>query len=212
MVDDHKIFLESLAKHINTHENIEVKCVVDSCEALFDYLNRSPEQDIDILLLDLKLKGMSGLKCLEKLKEEFPSIRTIILSMFNQSPFIHEALRKGALSFITKDSEPDVLLQAIESVYKNGYFVHESLSKILMKNISDKQNTSMLLDPQDHITETQLEVLQYLCQGYTADEIGKILCRSKRTVEGHRQRLIENLDVKNTAALVAWAFREGIVS
>lgn len=211
IIDDHKIFLDAMDGFLSQQEQFDVLFKSTRAEELLEYLDTN-EGGIDIVLLDLKLKGMSGLQCLDELKARHPDVKVIIVSMFNESPFINESIRKGAMSFVPKDIDSDVLIHAIESVNENGFYIYEELSKYLVKNLSDVQNEKVFVNPVNRITKTEFEVLQFICQGFTAAEIGEKLNNSKRTIEGHKQRLMDKTNLKNTAALVAWAFREGLVS
>ena len=212
LIDDHSIFLDAIEKYLTGIDDFSVKFKSTDAESFIDYLNNNDDFSIDILLLDLKLKTMSGLECLDYLHKNFPDIRVIIVSMFHESPFINEAIKRGAMSFVSKDIDSNILVKAIRSVHENGFYIYEELSKHLVENLENIQSNSKFLNPVNRITKTEFEVLQYICQGYTASEIGELMNNSKRTIEGHKQRLLDKTDKKNTVALVAWAFREGIVS
>ena len=211
VVDDHKIYLDAIFDYLNTQESLNAVFKGARAEDFLSYLMEGKNSKIDILLLDLKLPGMSGLECLDILSSEYPSIKVIVVSMFKESPFINEAIKKGALSFVSKDIESEVLLRAIHTVFNEGYYVCEELSEYLIENIEAVQKASKFLHPINRITKTELEVLQYIIQGLTANEIAQRLHKSPRTIEGHKQRLLDKTAMKNTVALVTWAFREGIV-
>jgi len=212
IVDDHKIFLNAVETFLAIQHELSVVFTSDSCESLINFLENESENKIDVLLLDLKLKGMSGFECLDILSKHYPDIRVIILTMFGESAFLNQAIKKGAKSFVTKEVDTRILLKSIQVVFETGYYLDPLLSKLLIENIVTKQDTATLLSPKNILTKGEMQVLQYLCQGFTAEEIGKTLFRSRRTIEGHKQRLLDKTNLKNTTALVAWAFREGLVS
>ncbi|MCF8239461.1 MAG: response regulator transcription factor [Saprospiraceae bacterium] len=211
LVDDHRIFLKSLSALFQFEDDMEVVLTAVSGEQFLEHIQSFPEIEIDVLILDLKMKGISGIDCLQQLKEQGSRVRTIILSMFDQSPFIHDAFKQGACGFITKDADPDMLIEAIHTVHAKGHYVNPSISRLLVDNILEKQRTSLLLHPGDVLTNKELEVLFYICQGLTATEMAEKISRSTRTIEGHRQHLLDKTNTPNVAALVAWAFREGLV-
>ncbi|MCB0694960.1 MAG: response regulator transcription factor [Lewinellaceae bacterium] len=211
LVDDHLIFLKSLSALFEVEDDLDVVLTATSGEQFLDHIHAFPELEIDVLVLDLKMKGLSGIDCLKALKEEGRQIKTIILSMFDQSPFIHDAFSLGACGFITKDADPDSLLQAIHAVHTEGRYVNPSLSRLLVDTIMVKQKSALLLHPRQLLTNRELEVLLYICQGLSGPEIAHRMSRSIRTIDGHRQHLLEKTDSPNVAALVAWAFREGLV-
>lgn len=210
LVDDHKIFLKSLSALFQSEDNFSVVITASSGEHFLLHLKNYPDFKIDVLILDLKMKKLSGIDCLKFLKEHRPDIKTIVLSMFSESPFVHECFKNGVRGYISKESEPEILIDAINKVNFDGQYINHSISKLLIENIKGKRR-SILLNPSEVLTIKELEVLMYICQGLTADEIGQKLNRSKRTIEGHRQKLLEKTDLPNVAALVAWSFRKGLV-
>lgn len=212
IVDDHLIFLDSLEKFLNKVSEFKVVFKSSSAEKLLSKLNRNELESIDIILLDIKMKGLSGLECLKVLKENYPQIKVIIVSMFNEYSFVKKALDLGALSFIPKDIDSRLLIKAIYSVSRNGFYVCESLSNYLVDNLDNTYFNEDNKQSFEKITKSELHVLLHLCQGMTASEIGEKIFKSTRTIEGYKQRLMDKTRSKNTASLVAWAFRNGIIS
>jgi len=210
LIDDHLIFLDALEKYLEKVKNFNVVYKATSGEDFISYLDSS-NLNVDIALLDIKMKGMSGLECLEVITKKYSTVKVIMVSMFHDSLFINEAVSKGAMSFIPKDIDSEVLVRAINSVNDNGFYVYDELSKYLVSNLEKAQSSKYIDDPLKRITKTEFEVLKYLCQGYTANEIGDMLFKSKRTIEGHKQRMLDKTQMKNTVSLIAWAFRKGIV-
>jgi len=209
LVDDHKIFLGSLNSHLSTVDEFEVVFAAASAEELFQKLASYPTPDV--LLLDIKMSGQSGLKCLERIRIDWPSIHVIMLSMFTETSFVHQAFQNGARGFIPKGAEPEELRKAINVASRGDYYLYDGMSKHIIRTLEYKQEKSANISLDTTLTTNQFEVLLYICQGMTNDEIGKKLFKSKRTIEGYRQRLLDNTGSKNTAALIAWAFREGVV-
>jgi len=166
----------------------------------------------DVILLDLKMPNKNGIECLEELNDKFKQHKTLVLSMYDESPFVMKALKSGASGYILKDAEPDELFQAIQSVHTTGLYVNQSLAQALITNIKkvDFDSVFSAHDPLS-LSNLDLEVLALVCQGLTNTEISKQIHRSSRTVEGYRQKLLDKTNTKNTAALVAWAFRKGLV-
>ena len=211
IVDDHKIFLDSLEYFIQGLDDMEVVLTASSGEELIRISKNKPDLDVQVLLLDQKMQSISGLECLDYLTREHEDWKVIMLSMYNDSPLIQEAFSRGVKSFINKASPPEELMMAIRKVNKGELYIYPELANVLVRNIGKKQSSSLISHPKDFITDSEFEILQLICQGLTAQEMGDILHRSKRTIEGHRQHLLEKTDCKNVAALVTWAFREGLM-
>lgn len=211
LVDDHIIFLDALEKYLDKIPNFQTVFKCTSGEQLIKYLEGNESNKVDIVLLDIKMRGMSGIDCLEVIADRFKNIKVIMVSMFNDQSFIDKAIEKGAMSFIPKDIDSEVLVKAINSVHQNGYYAYEELSKHLVDNLEYSFSQKIIEDPINRITKSELEILVYLCQGFSASEIGASIFKSARTVEGYKQKLLDKTQLKNTASLVAWAFRKGIV-
>jgi len=166
----------------------------------------------DVYLLDIKMPKMNGIGCLKELNQIDANNKTIMLSMYDDSPIIKKSLKVGARGYLLKNSEPEELFKAIKLVYETGYFISQELSRKIIQNIQKPREVDELsaFNPL-HLSAVELEVMGYICQGLTNLEIADIVHRSKRTIEGYRQKLMNKTGAKNSPALVAWAFRKGIV-
>lgn len=211
IVDDHRLFLESFVMLLRDLSVLEVWGSFESAEDLIRKLNLNDNDLPDIVLLDLKLKGMSGFKFMEWLKETKLDLRVIIISMFNQNPFIRRAVELGAMGFISKESDSREIEKAVLSTHNVGCYLPESLSRQMVSQIHEKQGTGVLLNAKSLLTRTELEVLGLIAQGLTAHQIGAKLNKSPRTIEGHKQRLFYKTQQNNTTALAVWAFRQGLI-
>ena len=211
IVDDHTLFRKGISELFSKHEDFNVMFEASNGLELFEKIK---EQDHfpDVILLDLKMPEMNGLECLKQLNNDYPNHKTLVLSMYDDSPFVMKSLKSGAKGFVLKDAETKDLFQAVKSVHTHGLYVNQSLAETLIHNIKkvDEQSIFSSYDPLA-MSNQDLEMLTLVCQGLTNLEISKIIHRSSRTVEGYRQKLLDKTNTKNTAALVAWAFRKGLV-
>ncbi len=211
LVDDHLLFRKGLIQLFEKNDDFGI--TIESGDGL-EFLQqiRDAELKPDVIILDMKLPGINGIACLNELKSIYPTHKTIILSMYDDNPIIQKALKSGARGYLLKNAEPEELFKAIESVHDSGYYISHELSKTLVENIQKPRVVDELsaFSP-IHLSAVELEVLAYICQGLTNSEIADEVHRSKRTIEGYRQKLLLKTGAKNTAALVSWAFRKGIV-
>jgi len=118
----------------------------------------------------------------------------------------------GANSYLLKDCSAEELERAIKSVYNEGYYFHGKLAQAMLKGLKKHQLKKPGLKNHESVTERELEVLELICQEYTAKEIAEKLFISQRTAEGHRKNLIAKLGVKNTAGLIVKAIKEGLIN
>jgi len=158
------------------------------------------------------MPNQNGFESLIILKENYPATHVIILTMYDESPYIIKALKNGAKGFVLKSAKPNELISAIKTVHNNEVFINDHLTSSLLKNLKNsKAKRSNALIYNLTLSRIEEEVLEYICNGLTNQEIASKIYKSKRTAEGYRQKLLDKTNNKNTAALVAWAFRNGYV-
>jgi DNA-binding NarL/FixJ family response regulator len=210
IVDDHTLFRAGISRLVNSFAECEVVFqAANGIELLEKLAEKIP---VDLILLDLKMPKMGGMEALEKMSEQFPKVKTLVISMHDDIPYVLSAMKKGAKGYILKDIDADELKVAINKVIDLGFYVNEKLSKVLIEGLAggDKEKKRKMSLNED-FTDIEIEILELICQGLTSQEIADKIFRSRRTIEGHKQRLQDKTNTKNTPALVAWAFRRGIV-
>jgi len=131
--------------------------------------------------------------------------------MYDDDKFIIHLMEIGANGYLFKNAEPDEIRKAIHAVYENGYYFNDIVNKALLKKLVLKGNIKPSFNQNVELTERELQVLKLICEEKTATEIGKEIFLSPRSVEGIRQRLIEKVGVRNSAGLVMFAVKNGMV-
>ncbi len=204
LVDDHKLFREGLALLLGNLLYIkEVKQASDGKE----FLSKLAENVPDLVFMDISMPSMDGIEATRIASTQYPDLKIIALSMFADEDYYTRMIDAGAKGFILKNSGMQQVEECILSVVSgNNYFSPEILSGIV-KNISRKAKTSK----NSELSEREEEVLYRICQGLSNQEIADIFNISKRTVDKHRENLLLKTDSKNTAGLVMYAIRQGIV-
>ncbi|GHN02230.1 transcriptional regulatory protein DegU [Cytophagales bacterium WSM2-2] len=207
IADDHLLFCEGIRMIIAEMPNITLDLIVASGEELLEALTNVASIP-DVILLDIKMKGMNGIDVLKNIRKLKPEIKVIMLSMSTEPVMIRHALKNEANSFLKKECEKSELQQAILSVSEKGFYVNDDISRALLLGITgaaSKKPASF------DLTDREKEVLSLICQEYTTQEIGEKLFISERTVEGYRKSLCTKLNKKNTAGLVKAAILENLV-
>lgn len=204
LVDDHKLFREGLALLLENLAYIkEVKQASDGDEFLAELAKSEPE----LVFMDISMPNMDGIKATRIATTQHPDLKVIALSMFADEDYYTRMIDAGARGFILKNSGIRQVEECIQSVVSgNNYFSPEILSGIV-KNISRKARTSR----NSELSEREEEVLYRICQGLSNQEIADIFNISKRTVDKHRENLLLKTESRNTAGLVMYAIRQGIV-
>ena len=208
IADDYKIFREGLKVGLSADDSLEVMLEADNGEDLLKALETATP---DIILMDLKMPVMDGMEATKEVRKKFPSIKVLVVSMYEDDKFIIHLMENGANGYLLKNAEPDEIRRSIYSVHENGYYFNDLVNKALLKKLVLKNNLKPSFNQNIDLTEREQEVLKMICEEKTAAEIAKEIFLSPRSVEGIRQRLIEKIGVRNTAGLVMFAVKNGIV-
>lgn len=145
------------------------------------------------------------------IKPQHPGLGIIILTMHSDLKMISHLMELGANGYLLKDTSPDEFKEAIESVMQNGNYFNQRVSQAILTSLKGNDKKKVALNGNETITQREMEVLELICQEFTAKEIAEKLSISYRTVEGHRNNLIDKFGVKNTAGLIVKAIKEGLV-
>lgn len=166
----------------------------------------------DILLMDMNMPGMDGLELNKIIREKYPEIKVIVLSVHAQGTLIAKLIQSGASAYLVKNCDREELMLAIKSTFSTGYYMNKQTLIALQENnkISSKSHHFSTLPI--NLTERELEVLKLICDQYASAEIAEKLFLSTRTVEGHRNHLLTKTESRNTAGLVLFAIRHQLIT
>lgn len=208
IADDYAIFREGLKVGLKPDRNLQVVLEAGNGEELIAGLEKQP---VDVILMDLKMPVMDGIEATREVRRRFNAVKILAVTMYDDDKFIIHLMENGANGYLLKNTDPEEIRTAINAVHVNGYYFNDIVNKALLKKLVLKGNLKPSFNQQVEFTERDLEVLKLICNEKTAVEIGKEIFLSPRSVEGIRQRLIEKIGVRNTAGLVMFAVKNGIV-
>ncbi|MGN7722210.1 response regulator transcription factor [Chitinophaga sp. YIM B06452] len=210
IADDHKIFRSGVINTLTPYDNINVVFEAEDGEHLLQIMQ---DQQPDVILMDLKMPKMDGIQATIKVKEKYPQVKVIILTMYEDDNFIVHLVENGANAYLLKNSEPEEIYEAICTTFDKGFYFNENVNLALLKKVlhKNKQQFKPTFKNEVQLSDRELEVLKLICNEYTTQEIADQIYLSSRTVEGLRQKLLEKLNVKNTVGLVLYAFRNGLI-
>ena len=209
IVDDEQLIVKLLESFFNEQPTTNVIQTAYSGEAFLEGLEQM-ETLPQVVLLDLRMKELDGVETTTVLKEKYPSINIIIISSHYKKSFMGYMLKTGVSAFLPKGILPQQLLEVIQAVHQTGYYFLPEQVDVMRTQITPKAPKPSLT-PEASITLREKEILQLICQQYTAQEIAEHLFIAKRTVEGHKNRLLSKTGVKNTAGLVIYAIQNNLV-
>lgn len=210
LADDEALFRKGMKLLLEDYEGISVILEAQDGAQLLQFLQQSPALP-DVLLLDMKMPNLNGVDTAKALQEHFPGIKIIVLSTYFSKAFIVNMIELGAGSYLPKNANPDEVVATIREVYNNGFSYNQAVLEVIRDNMLQKSKPKIPLSFGVEITTREKEILQLICEEYTTGEIAEKLFISPRTVDGHRNNLLEKLGCKNVAGLVVYAIQHQLV-
>jgi DNA-binding NarL/FixJ family response regulator len=205
IADDHRMFAEGLRSLLA--EEFDLVGVVDDGVALIDAAKRLRP---DLIVADITMPRLNGIEALERLRRDLPDVRVVFLTMHKDVAYARRALAAGAMGFVLKHSALTELVVALRAALEGRTFIAPALAGDLLRATTRDPNSAS--DPIAALTPRQREILQLLAEGKSAKQIAAALDISARTVEFHKYTLMESVGAKNTAELIHFAIRHGIVA
>lgn len=209
IADDHQLFRTGMAAVLKEIKGITViNEAANGKELLAKLIHEQP----DVILMDIKMPEMDGIEATEIVIAKYPNIKVIMLTMHDDEQFITHMVDLGAHGYLLKNSDVRELELAIHKVMKQGYYFNDKISEVLLTSLIGKKSKLETKRKNElNLSKREQEVLQLICDGHTNSQIADKLFLSTRTVEGYRYKLCDKVGVKNTAALVKYAIKNGLV-
>jgi len=204
IVDDHKLFRDGLKLLLKSQSFI---CDIYEASNGIEFLDLLPKLNPDIVIMDISMPEMNGIEATKRAIEMVPSLKIIALSMYADEEYYSNMISAGAKAFLLKNADIEEVRNAILSVCEGKNYFSQEIMYNLVKNIHQVKKVANTPD----LTEREIEILYCICKGLSNQEIGDKLFISKRTVDKHRANILEKTANNNTASLVIWAIKNGIV-
>ncbi len=209
IADDHEIFRDGLALMLSKQKNIELVGQAENGKELITLIELV---NPDIILTDIKMPVMDGVEATRRILEKNSDCKIIALSMFDEENLIVDMLEAGARGYLLKNADKQEIIEAIVSVYENNtYYCRRTTAKLTSMIVKSKFNPYKKSKPVE-FNEREKDIIRYICMQDTAQQIADKLFLSKRTVEGYRTKILEKMNVKNTAGVVIYALKHHLIS
>lgn len=206
IVDDHQMFIDGIKSILRKQNEFQVVAEALDGYAAMDILNK---QVIDIVISDISMPGMSGIELTKKVKELYPNIKIIIVSMHNDKSIVSEIIMAEAEGYILKNTGKQELLEALNKVANHGtYFSNEILTIMMQSVIPEKK----IAEEIRQLSEREIEILKLIAEEYSSEQIAEKLFISKRTVDTHRINILTKTNSKTLVGLIKYAVRNNLIS
>ncbi len=203
VVDDHTLLSQAIAGLVENFEQFKVLYLCHNGQELLDKF-KNPKNIPDLVLMDVNMPIMNGIKTTEYLKEHYQQVKVLALSIEEDEHTILKMLRAGAKGYVMKDAKKDELNNALLETQKKGYFHSDTVSQALIKSLSNKVDKNALLK------DREIEFIKHVCTEKTYKEIADLMFLSPKTIDGYRDSLFEKLNLRNRTGLVIYAIKNKI--
>ncbi|MDI3526797.1 MAG: two-component system, NarL family, response regulator NreC [Tenuifilum sp.] len=210
LVEDHQLVRDGIRSLLTDLPNIEVVAEADCAKKL---LNVIKDVNPDVMLVDISLPEMSGVELTNVITSNHPDIKVIILSMHIEQEYIFNSLRNGAKGYLHKSISRDELIEAIEEVHNGGEYFSKEVSGIILKNYLRRIKNPDRVEEYENkkLTPREMEILKMVAQGYSNQLIAEKLFISVRTVESHKNHIMQKLELTTVVDLVKYAIKNKII-
>ncbi|MFY0625299.1 MAG: response regulator transcription factor [Reichenbachiella sp.] len=208
VVDDHSLVREGIITMLSIYDDFEI---IGDAESGEEALKKIESDLPDVVLLDINMPGMNGIETAKQIIADFKSVKIIILSMEVTQDHISEAIKAGVSGYLAKDTKKETLAEAIRKVMAGEQFFGEKVSQVIFKGFYKQSKGERVASENKVLSKREVEVLQQIASGLSNREIADKLFISIRTVDAHRNHIMQKLNLKSTAQLVKYAIKEKLI-
>lgn len=211
VADDQTMFRAGLVNMLNEIENVVVVAEAADGKELIMKLRTI---NVDVVFLDYRMPIMNGIQAAKLIREKSEETRILMLSMYDEEEFIISAIENGANGYLTKDDETEEIQRAIESVMSTGYYLNDRTSKLLISNMVTQGKVKPKFNfeiEEIKFSQHEIQVMRLLAKEYNTKEIGEIMVKSDRTIDGYRAEIMEKTGAKNSVGIVMYGVKNGFI-
>lgn len=204
IADDHQMLIDGIKSLLRKEPQL---VFIHEANNALDAFNFISKNEIDLLITDISMPGMTGTELTKKVKQQFPQVKVLVLTMFNDPAIINEILQAEAEGYILKNTGKQELLSAINKIMGDGTFYSTEVLN-LMRNHNKKSAGN---NDKEELTQREIEILKLVCEEYTTADIAEKLFISPHTVDTHRKNILKKSGHKTIVGLIKYAFENNIL-
>ncbi|MGE5250081.1 MAG: response regulator [Bacteroidota bacterium] len=208
LVDDHAVVRSGLRMLLEGQHDVEI---VGEAGTAAEALAATARLDPDVILMDIGLPDKSGIEATREIKASFPRVAVVALTIHEDEEYFFNMLDAGASGYVPKRAAPEELVTAIRAAAVGEVYLYPSLAKLLVRDYLSSDRTAESKSTLGGLTDRESEVLTYLAEGASNEEIAEALVISPKTVERHRENIMKKLNMHSRSELVRYAIRKGII-
>ncbi len=208
VVDDHTLVRQGIVGLLTSQPDIEVVGQAgDAREAMVVIASVAP----DVVLMDIAMPGRSGLDATREIRDRFPAVQVLVVTIHDREDYLFQALRAGAAGYVLKGAEVQDLLEAVRTVQRGEVYLFPSVTKKLVADYLRRSQAGEDRTTYDGLSDREREILGLIAQGLTTNAIAATLFLSPHTVQSHRDHIMTKLDLHSKAALIKYAIAHGLI-
>jgi len=206
ITDDHQMFIDGLRSILRKQDTFQVVAEALDAEQALEIIEK---QEIDVLITDISMPGMSGIELTKVVKEKYPHVKVIVVTMHNDPGMVSEILHAEAEGYILKNTGKKELLEALTKVSGDGTFYSNEVLTLMLQSVKSEKKPA---EETKHLSEREIEILKLIVEEYSSEQIAEKLFISKRTVDTHRINILAKTNSKTLVGLIKYAVRHGLIA
>lgn len=208
LADDHRIFRDGLKSLLSENQNFEI--IGEACSGI-ELLQLLKSIQPNVVIMDISMPGMTGIEALKEITKLYPQLNVILLSMHTNEEFIINSIKLGAKAYLPKDISKEELFEAVQEAYLGNEYYCKLVSENFMKNFMKRSISEQNLIENEELTPREIEILRLAASGIGNKDIADKLFISVKTVDAHKNHIMQKLKLKNTAEMVLYAVKNKII-
>jgi DNA-binding NarL/FixJ family response regulator len=208
LADDHKIFREGIKMALGGKPHLKIIWEADDGK---DLMHKMAIKLPDVLLMDIRMPELDGINAIQLIRKENEEIKIIVLTMYDDQQMISKMMESGANAYLTKTTDPDEIYEAILTCVNDDFYFNDLVNQAVLLRLQHKKTVRQHYPKQIQFSEKELQILKFLSEDKTTEEISKLVFLSPRTIESIRQNMKAKVSVKTIAGLIVYGMRNKLI-